>query len=97
MAALKENQPNRELVRRGEIERDHLGEQIGGCEFIAILDVADLLVVIVGRKLGEIAIGRIVPAIGPSHRVITNPFALDVNVLDSPQSRYCHSVRLGLP
>jgi hypothetical protein len=57
MAALKEDQGNRELVGLSEIERDHLGEQVRGCEFIAVPDVADLLVAIVGGKLREIAIG----------------------------------------
>src|SRR6266853_3090704 len=82
MAALKEDQRNCERVGLSEIQRDHLGEQVRGCELIAIPDVADLLVAIVGRKLGEIAIGGIVPAIGHHTAVITNPFALDVNVLD---------------
>src|ERR1700685_1512842 len=44
--------------------------------------MADLLVAIVGRKFGEIAIGGICSAGGPPAALIANPFALDINVLD---------------
>src|ERR1700736_114160 len=81
MAARKEDQRNGEFVGLSEIESDHPGEHIGSCELIAIPDVADLLVAIVWRKLGEIAISLVVPAIGHHTAIITDPFALDVNVL----------------
>ena len=44
--------------------------------------MADLLVAIVRLRLGEIASGGIVAAIGQDPAAITNPFALDVNFLD---------------
>src|SRR6202021_2239534 len=59
---------------------------IGGCESVPIPDVSNLLVAIVGRKLGEVAIGGVVPPIGHHSTVIADPFALDINILDRNRS-----------
>src|SRR3984885_2715706 len=82
MAAFKQDQRNGQLLGLDEIERNHFGEQIRGGEVIAIPDVCDLLVSIVGRKLGQIAVGGIGVAISHHAAVIANPFALKQNVFD---------------
>jgi hypothetical protein len=82
VAALKEDQRNRELTDRGEIERDQPGVQIGGGELIAFPNETDFLVTVVGGKPGERAFGRIVVPRGHKAAIKTNSFALDVQVFD---------------
>src|SRR5262249_39676327 len=78
----KKDQRNRELTDRGEIERDQLWEQIGGGKLIAFPNAADFLVTVVGGKPSQPAVGRIVAPIGYNAAINTNPFALDIQVLD---------------
>ena len=72
VAALQEDERNGELVDRGEVERNRLGEQIGCGELIAFPNAANFLIAVIWRELGERAIGRVVAPLSHHAAIITD-------------------------